>query len=86
MNIVEFNVDHASYVGDDEDGCYYQTAEGPDGYYVTVVVDCGTSSFTADYAVDDGPYGTEEEARKAGEAHAQEWCINNEVEWHEDAG
>jgi len=79
--IVKFNVGHASYVGNDEDGCYYQTAETDEGWFVTVVVDCGSAAFTADYLVDEGPFDTEQEAELAGEAAGQEWCINNEVDW-----
>lgn len=84
--IVKFNVDHATYVGDEEDGCYYQTAGASDGWYVTVIVDCNTASFVENYATDDGPYDTEKEAEEAGKAHAQEWCINNEVDWSRDDG
>lgn len=31
--IVPFNVDVATYVGDGNDGCYYQTALGERGWY-----------------------------------------------------
>ena len=84
--IVEVNVDHASYVGNNEDGCYYQTAETDEGWYVTVVVDCGSAAFTADYLVDEGPFDTKQEAELAGESAAQEWCIINEVDWNRDDG
>jgi len=84
--IVKFNVDHASYVGNDEDGCYYQTAGTDESWYVTVIVDCRSANFTADYLVDEGPFDTEQEAELAGESAAQEWCINNEVDWNRDDG
>lgn len=36
--------------------------------------------------IDDGPYDTEKEAKEAGKAHGQEWCIINEVDWSRDDG
>ena len=79
MTIVNFNVDDARYVGDEEDGCYYQVAEGPDGWYLTVVVDCDSAGFVADYTTDDGPYDSEDEAWTAGHDAGMEWCYTNEV-------
>jgi hypothetical protein len=86
MNIVDFNVDEATYVGSEEDGCYYQCAEHSDaeqpekaGWYVTVVVDSDTGGFVMDILTDDGPYPSEEEASGAGRGTAIEWCINNGV-------
>jgi hypothetical protein len=76
-SIVSF--DDAKYVGDDEDGVYYQAAEGPDGWYVSTVVDCNTSGFCEGYITDDGPYPTEAEAVQAGHDSASEWCFDNKI-------
>ena len=77
--IVTFNSEHAEYVGDEDDGCYYQVAQGPGGWYVTVVVDCNTGSFCMDIVTDDGPYSSESKALQAGSDAAWTWCIDNEV-------
>lgn len=82
--IVQFDVDDAEYVGDGEDGCYYQTAEGPNGWYVTVVVDSNTGSFVDNLITDDGPYRSDEEAGQAGKYLSRDWCNMNEVDFTED--
>ena len=68
--IVPFSADDAKYVGDEEDGVYYQTAEGPDGWYVTAVVDCNSTHFVETLLDDDGPYETEADAENVGHAFA----------------
>ena len=75
MPIVTFNVDEARYVGDDEDGCYYQAAEGEDGWYVTIVVDCDSAGFVSDHTTDDGPYPSEDDAWEAGRSGSMDWCL-----------
>jgi len=82
--IVPWNVDHAIYVGDDEDGVYFQTAKGPDGWYVTAVVDSNTGAFVDTILDDDGPYETEEDAEVAGRDCATQWCFDNEVNFKEE--
>jgi hypothetical protein len=79
--IVKFNVEYADYVGDEDDGCYYQAGQGPGGnWYVTVVVDCGTGSFCMDLVTDEGPYPSEEQAKMAGRDAACDWCHDNDVD------
>lgn len=77
--IVPFDVDHATYVGDEQDGVYYQTQEGPDGWYVTTVVDCNTAHFTDTLERDAGPFDTERDAEEYGENAAIDWCEVNGV-------
>ena len=77
--IVPFNVDDATYYGDNKDGCYYQTAKGPDGWHVTVVVDSDTGHFVGDILTDDGPYPSEDTASYVGHETAVAWCCNNDV-------
>lgn len=82
--IVDFDPDHAVYIGDGEDGVYVQTAEGEGGWYVTTVVDCNTGSFCENGLTDDGPYPTEDEAAGAGVEYAQDWCWSNDVSFDDD--
>jgi hypothetical protein len=60
---------------------YWQTAEGPDGWYVTVVIDSesGGGGFVDNLATDDGPYATEAEAHCAGLHTAADWFYDNNV-------
>ena len=80
MGIVDYSADEADYIGDGEDGCYYQVAESYTGWFVTVVVDCGTSSFVEDLTTDDGPYMTKKEAEDAGRGAALDWCVTMGVD------
>jgi hypothetical protein len=82
--IVPFDVDDATYVGDENDGVYYQVAKGEDGWYMTAVVDCNTAHFVDDLVVDDGPYESEAAAIMGGKNAAFEWCMNNHVLWSDD--
>ena len=77
--IVAVDVDDSNYVGDEDDGVYWSVGEGTDGWYVSTMVDCNTSSFTADYQIDDGPYASEKEAMEAGRCAGLEWCMENGV-------
>jgi len=71
MPIVKFNTNLATWVGDEVGhGCFYQVAEGPDGYYVTVMVyNRGNGGLTSLYS-DNGPRKTVEQARAFGHAAA----------------
>jgi hypothetical protein len=77
--IVPFDVDSATYVGDENDGVYYQVARGDDGWYMTAVVNCDTASFVDDLVVDDGPYDSEADAIEGGKNAAFGWCFDNDV-------
>lgn len=76
--IVPFDVDEADWVGDEEDGVYVHAAAGPDGWYVTTVVDSETGSFVDDYETDDGPYRSYAEALAAGVSAATEWYYDGD--------
>ena len=83
--IVPFDVDDATYIGDEDDGVYFQVAQGDDGkWYMTAVVDCNTAHFTDDLVVDDGPYDSEDAAIMGGKNAAIGWCADNDVEWSDD--
>ena len=77
----QFNVDRAVYIGDAEDGVYYEVYHCRDGWYVTVVVDCDTSGFTEAISEGEGPYDSVELANEAGRNDAIDWCVYNGVEW-----
>lgn len=80
----EVGVDTADgYLGSGDDGVYWQVAEGPDGWYVSTLVDCDTGGFVGELRRDDGPYPTREEADAAGREAAQCWCIDNQVAMEE---
>lgn len=80
-SVVRFDPDGATFVGDERDGCYYQVAEGPDGWYVTVVVDSDTGHFVMDLTTNDGPYDSEEHASQVGRDLCTTWCIDNGVSY-----
>ncbi len=79
--IVQWDIDEAEYVGSEEDGCYFQVAKGPRGWYVTTVVDCNSAGFVDTLHSDDGPYRTRAAALEAGRDTATEWCINNSIDY-----
>ena len=81
MSIVNFDVDEATWIGDDKDGCYVQVGSDADGWYYTVVIDSETGHFVDDLATDIGPYATKEEARQGGASCAIDWCLTNNVEY-----
>ena len=68
------------YVGDGEDGGHVAWAEGPKGWYISIVIDCNTASFVETHTEDDGPYPTERDAAIAGIGAIIEWCCENNVE------
>jgi hypothetical protein len=80
-NVVDFDVDEATYVGDGSEGVYYQVAEGPDGWYLTTVVDTEKGAYVGTMSDNDGPYESEEAANFAGRDAAITWCIDNEVNY-----
>ena len=75
--IVPFNADVARYIGNGDDGVYYQVAQGADGWYMTAVVD--STHLVHTLVVDDGPYESKEAASTSGKNAAVEWCANNDV-------
>lgn len=77
--IVQWDVDAANYLGNEEDGVYWQVAKGADGWYVTVVVDSNTGGFCTNAFTDHGPYQTEGAANTFGQGQAIEWCVYNSV-------
>lgn len=79
-------VDNADgYIGDEADGVYYSVGQGPDGWYLTTVVDCDSAGFVDTMTSDDGPYKSEAEAICGGKDAGIEWCMFNEVaiDWEE---
>lgn len=66
-------------VGDGFDNVYVGVGEGPDGWYVSAVVDSDTGSFVDSLVTDDGPYTTQAEALEAGKNAGREWCYTNNV-------
>lgn len=83
--IVDWDIDEAHYLGDGADGCYWLTAEGPDGkWYVTVVVDSDTGHFVDNMCTDMGPFDVEADADAFGRNAAADWCMTNEVSLDED--
>jgi hypothetical protein len=77
--VVDF--DEATYVGDEDDGVYFQVGKKGKNFYVSTTVDCNTSHFIQDLRTDDGPFKTEAEAAAHGRSVAEEWCFNNQVEF-----
>lgn len=76
------NIDEAAYVGDDDDGVYYQAFEDKHGYWwLSVWVDCDSSGFTQSLVTGDGPYETEDAAKQAGVILSTEWCDADGIDW-----
>jgi hypothetical protein len=74
----------ARYLGSDVDGGYYQVGEGPDGWYVSNLIDSDTGGFVDSLVTDDGPYETEEKAWQAGRDGIADWCIENGVNYEDE--
>ena len=72
------NVDKAHYVGDDENGVYFDAKRKDSGWYLDVMVD--SENFTADIVNGDGPYPTKIVALEEGRALGLQWCFDNDVE------
>jgi hypothetical protein len=84
MRIVNFNADHAEWIGDHQDGCYIQTGQHPhlrNQWFCTIVVDSETGSFVDDLHTDAGPFDTEQEAMDYGVSLAIGWCSENRVSY-----
>lgn len=74
--------DQAAYIGNEDDGCYYQVFEDENGdWWLSVIVDCQTSGFSQSLADGDGPYDTEHDAKLAGFMLSKEWCEADGVNW-----
>ena len=77
--VVIFNPDHADYVGDTDDGVYYQVEEGRSGRFVTCAY-CGRTFIAANGACTYcGTVPTEEVALGVGYHSAAAWCYANHV-------
>jgi hypothetical protein len=81
QQIATVDFDEAEYIGSEDDGVYVQTAEGPDGWYVSSVIDYNTARVTHAYITDDGPYASQAEALAAGLSAAKDWCVDNGVDY-----
>jgi hypothetical protein len=82
LPVVKFDADEAHYVGNEDDGCYYQVGQGFDGNaYVTVVVDSDTGSFVSDLETDSGPFDEYDQAAAHGACVAEGWCVDNGVDF-----
>lgn len=64
------------------DVVYFDVAEGPDGWYLSMDLDCNSGGFTETLGDDDGPYNGKEAAILAGFDGALDWFGTN---WPEDA-
>jgi len=81
----DVDFDEASYLGDCDDGVYWQVWEDYDGqWYMSAVVDCDSAGFCDGLVKLDGPYESEESADQAGRDAAAEWCGFNNVPYDED--
>ncbi len=74
----------AEWIGDDQDGGYYQAGKGPDGWYVSSIIDSDTGGFVDSYITDDGPYPTEAAAQQAGADGLKDWCLENGVNFEQE--
>jgi hypothetical protein len=78
--IAEVGFDREDYVGNGRDGVYFSVAEGPDGWYVSAVADCGTDGELEPLATDDGPHETHFEAEANGIDLGLVWCACQGIE------
>ena len=70
--------EHASVdVDGDEDVIYFDGKKGPDGWYLTIVLDCNTAGFCDTIMRDDGPYDSRDAALFGGLNFVFEWMGNN---------
>jgi hypothetical protein len=76
------NPDHAFYLGNDENGVYFDVAYGPGGWYFSALVWC--EHFSEAMYTDDGPYMTQDAAFKMARTVAREWCEVNDVPLDDD--
>jgi hypothetical protein len=77
------DMEHGRYIGSGRDGIYYAAGQGPDGWYLSTLVDCDTGHFCDGVLFDDGPYKSEADAWQGGRDSAVEWCTENNVNWAE---
>ena len=71
----------ARYVGDGHDGGYCQAARGPDGWYVSTIIDSDTGHFVDDSITDEGPFPTKADAIAVGRDDLMNWCFENRVDY-----
>jgi hypothetical protein len=93
--VCEVDMDTAFYLGDEEDGVYFDAKQSAGGdWYMGAVVDCNSANFTDDQrwvgawacgplVCDDGPYAQLGLALDAGLNAAVEWCSDNDVHYSE---
>lgn len=77
--IAVVDMDEAFYLGTGQDGVYFDADQGPDGWYVSTVVDTDTGAYCGGMTFDDGPYATRGRALEAGLDVAYEWLVTNEI-------
>ena len=75
----EIDKNEALYVGDGEDGAYYQIFDYEGCHWVTVMVESSSGGFYHSIIKGGGPYESKEEAYRTGRAAAYEWCHCNGV-------
>lgn len=85
VQICIVDVDYAKYLGNEEDGVYYDVAKGPDGWYASAMVDCNSGNFCDSLLEDAGPFDTKAAAWAAGYDLALQWCADNDVDWEDAA-
>lgn len=77
--IAEVDLDSSRSIGTEDDRVYFEAALGPDGWYVSTIVDCGTAHFVDLVITDAGPFGTEGDALSAGLQHAVNWLTDSDI-------
>lgn len=85
VRIARVDFDVAEYVGDENDGVYYEAKQSAvdNKWYGSAVIECNTGSFVENLATNDGPYDTRNKAREAMRGAGIEWCIDNDVQYEE---
>lgn len=89
-DVVDVNFDDAYSVSSEIDGqvnsVYFDVGERNGKWFMSATIDCETASFTDSLVKDDGPYDSEEEAKRAGLNAAIEWMVNNQQpDWEIDS-
>jgi hypothetical protein len=76
----DVDVDEARYVGDGDDGVYYQVFEDSAGsFWWSALIGCNSGAFCEALAVGEGPYDREDCAWLDACNAGSEWCAINEV-------
>ena len=79
-NVCNVDMDDAFYLGDGDDGVYFDAAEEDGKWYTSAVVDTDTGAYCGDMVTDDGPYESKYQALIAGLNTAADWCMMNMVD------